>query len=142
MAFVTRRMQVDIQWGQCDPAGIVFNSRFFEIFDVGSWLYFEAALGVPRQQLAAHFNILSIPLVEAGATFRVPLKFGDQAVLETTISEFRRSSFDLRHSLIKGSKTAVEGYEKRVWAGRDPQDSSRMKAVSVPADVIARFQAG
>ena len=32
------------------PAGIVFNSRFFEFFDTSAWEVFEAALGVPRRE--------------------------------------------------------------------------------------------
>jgi 4-hydroxybenzoyl-CoA thioesterase len=35
-SFVNRR-QFMIEWGHCDPAGIVFNSRFFEFFDWGTW---------------------------------------------------------------------------------------------------------
>ena len=44
-SFVFRR-QLTIEWGQCDPAGIVFNARFFEMFDISTWLLFETALGV------------------------------------------------------------------------------------------------
>ena len=53
MASFTYRRQLTIEWGQCDPAGIVFNSRFFEIFDTNTWKMFEAALGVKPHQLAA-----------------------------------------------------------------------------------------
>ena len=52
MASFTYRRQLTIEWGQCDPAGIVFNSRFFEIFDTNTWKMFEAALGVKPHQLA------------------------------------------------------------------------------------------
>ena len=37
--------QFRIEWAHCDPAGIVFNSRFFEFFDWGTWTLFEKALG-------------------------------------------------------------------------------------------------
>jgi len=57
--FIHRR-QLRIEWGYCDPAGIVFNARFFEIFDAGTWALFEAALGVPRQELAAKFDIFTV----------------------------------------------------------------------------------
>ena len=50
--FVSRRTFV-IEWGLCDPAGIVFNSRFFEMFDQATWLLFERALVVPRAELFA-----------------------------------------------------------------------------------------
>ena len=141
MTYVVNRVKLQIEWGHCDPAGIVFNSRFFEFFDSATWLYFQTVLNVPRHLLAEHFGILAIPLVEAGATFNAPLKFGDEAVHETTIAEFRRSSFDVRHRIVKSGEVAVEGLEKRVWAGTDPQDPSRMRAVTLPAELTARFQA-
>ena len=33
MANLTITRNVRIEWGQCDPAGIVFYPRYFEIFD-------------------------------------------------------------------------------------------------------------
>ena len=35
-----------IRFSDCDPAGIVFNPRFFEFFDRNTWMLFDAALGV------------------------------------------------------------------------------------------------
>ena len=140
MSFVSNRIKLDIQWGQCDPAGIVFNSRFFEMFDSASWRLFEVVTGVEKHRLAEHFGIVGLPLVEAGANFKVPLKFGDHADLESTIVEFRRSSFDVAHRILKNGEVAVDGLEKRVWAGQHPGDPSRMRAVPIPDDVIARFR--
>ena len=77
MASFTYRRQLTIEWGQCDPAGIVFNSRFFEIFDTNTWKMFEAALGVKPHELAGDFGIMGIPLVDASANFLKPVKFGD-----------------------------------------------------------------
>src|ERR1700722_7791695 len=62
-SFVNRRQFV-IEWGHCDPAGIVFNSRFFEFFDWGTWTLFAAALGTKPPDLAAAFGILGLPLVD------------------------------------------------------------------------------
>ena len=93
-SFVFRR-QMMIEWGHCDPAGIVFNSRFFEFFDTSTWLLFDAALGVKPQDLAATFDIIGIPLVDARAEFRKPAKFGDIVEIASHVSEFRRSSFDV-----------------------------------------------
>src|SRR5260370_39526999 len=74
--FISRR-RFTIEWGHCDPAGIVFNSRFFEFFDWGTWLLFEAALGVKPSDLSAAFGIVGLPLVDAGARFLAPARFGD-----------------------------------------------------------------
>ena len=67
-----------VAWGHCDPAGIIFNPRFFEMFDVSSWMLFEAALGVKAHDLARTYGIVGIALVDAKANFLKPVKFGDQ----------------------------------------------------------------
>ena len=72
MASFINRRQWTVEWGQCDPGGIVFNSRFFEMFDLSTWLLFEAALGVKAHELAKTFNIVGIPLVDARANFIKP----------------------------------------------------------------------
>ena len=115
MASFTFRRQLTIEWGQCDPAGIVFNSRFFEMFDASTWQMFQAALSVKPHELAGEFGITS------------------------RISEFRRSSFDVEHHLSVGGELAVEGGETRVWASRNKDDPEKIGGTTIPADVIARF---
>jgi 4-hydroxybenzoyl-CoA thioesterase len=133
------RMQFTIQWGQCDPAGIVFNARFFAFFDTSTWLLFKAALGVPPERLAPTFDIIGIPLVGAGARYLKAVRFGDLVDMESHVAEFRRSSFKVEHRLFVKGELAVEGDETRVWAGRDTSKPSGMTARPIPADVIARF---
>ena len=137
--FIFRR-QFTIEWGHCDPAGIVFNARFFDFFDASAWLMFGAALGVPAHELSTTFDIVGIPLVSAQAKFIAPAKFGDVAEMESRVVEFRRSSFEVAHRMSVGGTLAVEGLEKRVWAGRHPDDPLRMKARSIPPEVIAKFK--
>ena len=137
-SFIFRR-QLTIEWGQCDPAGIVFNSRFFEMFDTSTWLLFHAALGVKPHELAAAFGIIGIPLVDARANFLKPAKFGDVIEIATRIPEFRRSSFDVEHRISIGGERAVEGAETRVWAARDSADAEKIGAIAIPAEVIAKF---
>jgi 4-hydroxybenzoyl-CoA thioesterase len=137
--FISRR-HFTIEWGQCDPAGIVFNSHFFEFFDWGTWTLFEKALGVNPAELAATFGILGLPLVDAGARFIAPARFGDAVELTSQVSEFRRSSFDVVHELLVHGELAVEGRETRVWAARHPADPSKMKSRPIPPEVAARFQ--
>ena len=115
-----------IEWGQCDPAGIVFNSRFFEIFDTNTWHMFEATLGVKPHELAGAFGIMGIPLVDARANFLKPVKFGDAIEIASRVSEFRRSSFDVEHRLSVNGDLAVEGYETRVWAVRSKDDPEKI----------------
>ena len=139
MASFTFRRQLTIEWGQCDPAGIVFNSRFFEIFDTSTWLLFETALGVKAHKLNGHFGIIGIALVDARANFLKPVKFGDEIEIASRVSEFRRSSFDVEHKIAIGGELAVDGGESRVWTARSKDDPSKIGAMPIPAEVIAKF---
>jgi len=139
--FVSQRA-FTIEWGLCDPAGIVFNSRYFELFDEGTWVLFETVLAAPRAKLFATFDIMGIPLVDARARFLVPVKFGDAVVITSEVAEFRRSSFDVDHRLMLDGELAVEGRETRVWATTDKDDPARIRSKPIPADVIGRFRAG
>ena len=136
--FVYRR-QFPIEWGHCDPAGIVFNSRFFEFFDWSAWMLFEAALGIRPSDLARTFGIVGIPLVDAKARFLRPAKFNDMADIVSEISKFGRGSFEVRHQISIDGELAVEGSETRVWAKQDPADTTRLQVIPIPAEVIGRF---
>ena len=139
MTSFTYRKQLTIEWGQCDPAGIVFNSRFFEMFDASTWQMFEAALGVKPHELASAFGITGIPLVDVRANFIKAVKFGDIVDLTSQVSEFRRSSFDVEHRLSVGGEVAVEGGETRVWASRSKDDPEKIGGTAIPGEVIAKF---
>lgn len=136
--FVSKR-HFKIEWAHCDPAGIVFNARFFEFFDTSTWTMFESALGVKQQELSRTFDILGIPLVDARATFTVPAKFGDTVEMHSSISEFRRSSFEIHHQIFVDGKLGVDGTETRVWAVLDPQ-TGQLKTKPIPDDVMAKFK--
>ncbi|MGA9818413.1 MAG: thioesterase family protein [Pseudolabrys sp.] len=139
MTSFTYRKQLTIEWGQCDPAGIVFNSRFFEMFDASTWQMFEAALGVKPHELASAFGITGIPLVDVRANFIKAVKFGDIVDLTSRVSEFRRSSFDVEHRLSVGGEVAVEGGETRVWASCSKDDLEKIGGTAIPGEVIAKF---
>jgi 4-hydroxybenzoyl-CoA thioesterase len=140
MANLVLRRQFTVEWGHCDPAGIVFNSRFFEYFDWSVWRLFEEALEVKPNELAMAFGIVGIPLVDAKARFLRPAKFNDVAHIASEVTKFNRSSFEVTHRIAIGGEPAVEGSEIRVWAGRDPEDPAKWKGVPIPAAVIARFR--
>ena len=136
----TRRRQ--IEWGDCDPAGIVFNPRYFEWFDAATAALFARALGMTKAEMVRRHGIVGIPLVDTRATFRVPCAYGDEVRIESAVAEFRRSSFDVRHRLLREDDTlAVEGFETRVWVGRDPGRPGGIKAQAIPEEVTARFAA-
>ena len=137
MLTVTRTVR--IEWGDCDPAGIVYFPRYFEYFDQCTARIFEA-VGYRKPELLKTFDIAGFPLVDARATFRLPAKFGEDVVIHTTIPEWSRSSFKVQHRLMKGDELGVEGFETRVWVGHDPARPGGIRAKPLPQDLFERFR--
>ena len=136
---VMSKREILVEWGHCDPAGIVFNPRFFEWFDAATAGLF-AHVGLPKPKLIERFGIIGIPLVESRAKFILPSRFGDTITIESAITSFKRSSFDVEHKLFNGAALATEGRETRVWAGRHPDDPARMKSQAIPEEVRELFE--
>src|SRR5262249_56306290 len=107
------KRKVRIVWGDCDPAGIVFYPRYFEMFDTSTTALFERALGMTKFEFLKAYDALGYPMVDTRARFVLPTRYGDDVAIETVISELRRSTFDVQHRLTKDGKPAVEGFEPR-----------------------------
>ena len=134
-AFVCRRT-LTIEWGQCDPAGIVFYPQYLIMFDASTGLLF-ARTGYTPAEIRERYGIVGMPLVEQGAKFITPCRFDDEIVIESEVSDWGRSSFTVRHRVLKGADQAVEGFEKRVWATADPDRPGRIKAEPIPREIMA-----
>jgi 4-hydroxybenzoyl-CoA thioesterase len=137
---LVHRRALTIEWGDCDPAGIVFYPRYFAMFDASTGALFAAALGMTKIAWTRRFGILGIPMVDTRAKFSVPSEHGDEVVIVSRVTAFRRSSFDVHHLLLKADGAmGVEGFETRVWTARDPTEPARIRSVPIPAEVAAAF---
>lgn len=135
MAFRSTRV-VRIEWGDCDPAGIVYYPTYFKIFDNATAMLFERALGMNKHQYLERYGFAGFPLVDTRANFIKPTRYGDDVTVESIIS-FGRSSFSVLHKLTLDDELCAECSEKRVWVARQPDGS--IKAAPVPDTVIAKF---
>ena len=77
---LTSRRKIFIEWGDCDPAGIVFYPRYFEWFDACTAALFALA-GYPKQELLKAHGI-AIPIVDTRSRFLIPSRFGDEVTVE------------------------------------------------------------
>lgn len=135
---------VEIAWGDCDPAGIVFHPRYFEWFDAAAAALFAAATGETKPAMMARYGIAGFPAVEVGAVFHAPCRFGDVVRISSRVEEWKRSSFRLLHELRRsdaggGETLAVTGRSTRVWTVRDPADPGRIRSAPLPAALLAQF---
>ncbi|WP_439372878.1 acyl-CoA thioesterase [Bradyrhizobium sp. DASA03120] len=135
--FVNRR-EVQIQWGDCDPANIVYYPRYFAMFDDSTSTLFEVA-GFSKQDLVRKYGLVGTPMVDTRAKFYIPSTYGDWITIETRIESIKRSSFEVKHNVYKGDSLAIEGFETRVLVGRDPANPDKLKSAPFPAEMIAKF---
>jgi 4-hydroxybenzoyl-CoA thioesterase len=129
--------QVHVEFGDCDPAGIVWFPNFFRWVDASS-RHFFAQCGVPRwAELTPINGIIGTPLVDTKANFVRPASYGDQLEVHTSIPEWGEKSFVHRHEIRSGEVVLCEIIEKRVFAIRHPEDPKRIKAVAAPPEIRA-----
>ena len=133
------RKEIQVEWGDCDPAGIVYYPRFFEMFDSCTNALFES-VGFKKQEVLKTYGLAGIPMVETSARFFVPSSFGDKVMVESEIVEWGNSSFRVEHKLFRGDVLAAEGFEKRVWTARAMDGSNKLQSKKIPQEVKDRFQ--
>jgi 4-hydroxybenzoyl-CoA thioesterase len=133
----TTRREVLIEWGDCDPAGIVYFPRYFAFFDACTAGHFAAA-GMPKPELLRKYAIVGFPVVDVRANFKRASSFGDTVTIETRIVRWGSSSFDVEHRLLKDGELAIEGFEKRVWVARRGTQHD-LAAIPIPEEVKAAF---
>ena len=131
---------IRIEWCDCDPAGIIFYPRYFEIFDTSTTALFERVLGMNKVDYLKAFDFAGHPVVETRARFSQPTRFGDDIAIETRLVECTESALRLEHRISKGGALAVEGFETRVWVKRDAGNPRRMQPQPIPAEVVSRLK--
>jgi 4-hydroxybenzoyl-CoA thioesterase len=138
--YIVNRRELTVEWGHCDPAGIVFHPRFIEYFDWACALLLEKATGLKKARLREAYGFAGFPIVDLQAKFLVPVSYGDDVKIYSTIASLKRSSFAIRHCLTKSGAVAVECTQTRVWCVADPADPHKLKAAAVPDEVVARLK--
>ena len=92
-----------VRFADCDPAGIAYYPRYFELCDgvVEDWC--ETAL-VPRRVLHLELG-LALPTVDLQATFTAPSRLGDCLDISLVVQSIGRSSLQLAIAASCGGQT-------------------------------------
>jgi 4-hydroxybenzoyl-CoA thioesterase len=115
----------------------VYFPRYFEWFDASTAAIFEEA-GIPKGVMLARYGCAGIPVVDLRTRFLKPSTFGDRVTIESSITAWRRSSFDIHHRLLKDADLAVEAFVTRVWTVRAPDGS--LTSGPIPPEILTLFQ--
>ena len=135
LATKTVTLDVDIAFGDCDPAGIVFFPNFAKWMDASSLNYFVKC-GVPVwRELVKTTGIIGTPILELSIHFKQAATYGEHIQVHTSIQEWRDKVFIQKHRVMRADTLLCEGLETRAFCIKHPDNPDRIKAIPIPADI-------
>ena len=125
--------EVRVEFGDCDPAGIVWFPNFFRWIDAAS-RHFFIECGVPSwQDTRQSMGLIGTPLVDTQASFVHTASYGDVLQIHTQISEWRNKSFVQTYRVMRGDDEIMRCTEVRIFAADKP--GGGIRAMAVPEEI-------
>ena len=130
-----------VEFGDCDPARIVWFPNFFRWIDAAS-RHFFVECGVPPWHVTEQtMGVIGTPLVDTHAKFMKTASYGDVLRIHTSIPEWRGKSFVQRYRIRRDSSMGSSGAddeimecdEVRIFAGR--RQDGGIRALAIPDDI-------
>jgi 4-hydroxybenzoyl-CoA thioesterase len=135
----TTTFNVTVQFGDCDPAGIVFFPNFSRWMDAASLSFFMQCGLPPWRELVKTRGIVGTPLLEINTKFVKTVTYGETIVIATHVEEWRAKVFVQMHRVTRagvgGEDLICEGREVRAFTRRDADNPDRLRAMPVPEDI-------
>ena len=129
--------EVEVMFGDCDPAGIVFFPNFSKWMDAASLNFFVKNGVPPWRELIKTRGIVGTPLLEIHTKFMRPATYGERLQVHTSIAEWREKVVIQKHVVMRGDTVLCEGLETRAFCIKHPEDPDRIKAIAVPENIKA-----
>ena len=128
---------VSVQFGDCDPAGIVFFPNFLRWMDEASLAFFMAQGIPPWRELVKTRGIVGTPLLEVHTKFYKTATYGEHIEVHTTVEHWAAKTLRHRHVIKRGDVVLCEGTEVRAFVQRDKDNPDQLRAIPVPEDIKA-----
>ena len=107
-----------VRFADVDHAGIVYYPRFFHLFHVAFEELWRERIGPRAYSELIDRDRIGFPAVRAECDFKGPLRFGDSAEIEVSVTKLGAKSITFRY---------------RVWRGAD---DLRDRALSAEGSVV------
>jgi 4-hydroxybenzoyl-CoA thioesterase len=133
--------RVRVEFGDCDPARIVWFPNFFRWIDAASRNFFMACGVPPWHETEKTLGVLGTPLVDTHARFVKTASYGDILDIHTQIAEWRDKSFVQRYQIYRGDDLIMACDEVRIFAAHREGASdgsstgSAIRAVAIPPSI-------
>ncbi len=131
-----------VEFGDCDPARIVWFPNFFRWIDAASRHFFIQCGVPPWHETEKTSGLIGTPLVDTHARFVKTASYGDTLQIHTHVAEWREKSFVQRYQIQRenadGSVDLImECDEVRIFAAHR-ENGQGIRAIPIPPDIKAR----
>lgn len=130
--------RVRVEFGDCDPARIVWFPNFFRWIDAASRHFFVECGVPPWHETADTLGVIGTPIVDTKARFVNTASYGDVLDIVTRVAEWRGKSFVQSYRVLRGDTLIMECEEVRIFAGPRADGTPGIRAVTIPPEIRAR----
>ncbi|MFT4048977.1 MAG: thioesterase family protein [Solirubrobacterales bacterium] len=102
-----------VRYADCDAQGIIFNGRWFELFDTAMTEFWRETIG-GYEHLPRSFNVETV-VAETGARFRGAGRFDDEITFAITTPRIGDSSLRVEIDASKDGQLLAEGFIEYVF---------------------------
>jgi len=125
---------VPIEFNHCDPAGIVFYPRYFEMINSVVENFFEEYVGYSFARMHTGGNHNGVPTVSISCNFMAPSRLGDKVPFTLVVTGVGRSSLKVRITAAMGDEVRLISENTLVWIDDG-------KAAAWPENIRSKLQA-
>ncbi len=130
-----------VEFGDCDPARIVWFPNFFRWIDAASRHFFVECGVPPWHETERTMGVIGTPLVDTHAKFIKTASYGDVLQIHSSIAEWRGKSFVQHYRVTRESSEGGTGAadlimecdEVRIFAAR--RDDGSIRALPIPPSI-------
>lgn len=127
--------KVTIRHGHCDPAGIVYTPKFFDLFNQAIESWFIEVLGIDYYHVIGERRT-GLGYVTASADFFEPCIMGDELEIFVRVARVGTKSYTLMLHAMREGREALRGHFTTVTTLLDGHQS-----IAIPADIKAAIVA-
>lgn len=124
----TSRLEIPVRFAETDLMGIVHHATYLVYFEAGRVDYLHKR-GVSYEAWVKRG--IHLPVVEARARYRRPVRFDDLVVVETTVSACTRVTCNWEYRVHRGDELVAEGHTLLCCVGDD------LSPRRIPDDIAA-----
>ncbi|MDH5285401.1 MAG: acyl-CoA thioesterase [Betaproteobacteria bacterium] len=95
MSYAVRKL---VRFNHCDPAGIVYYPRYFDLLHEAKEDWLREAVGVPLPELIVRRRH-GLPIASLEADFVAPSRLGDELDIEVTVARVGGASLHLHYEV-------------------------------------------